>query len=202
MATVRRVLCPVDFSGFSRRALELAVAIAERHGADVTALHAAVPRSHPDPAARARLRAELDSFVAPLRTPGVCVRTAVEEGAPADTIVRWARELPGDLVVMGTHGAGGFERLVLGSVTESVLRTAPCPVLTVSKRRVEAFPLEAGRFGEVVCALDLRDGSRRTLALAESTTQACGVPLTLLHVLVDLPQEEVAVSVAGLGLAD
>jgi len=202
MATIRRILCPVDFSDFSRRALDLAVAVAGRHGADVTALHAAAPQAHPDPAGLARLRAELDCFVAPLRTPGVCVRTVVEEGSPADTIVRWARQLPGDLVVMGTHGAGGFERLVLGSVAEKVLRAAPCPVLTVSKPRAEAFPLEAGRFREVVCALDLSDGSRRTLALAESTAQACGAPLTLLHVLEDQPQEAAAVSRAGLDLAD
>jgi nucleotide-binding universal stress UspA family protein len=201
MASVRRILCAVDFSDFSRRALDLAVAIAGRYGADATALYVAAPRTPPDPPALARVRAELDAFVAPTRTPGVCVRTAVEEGSSADTIVRWARQLPGDIVVTGTHGAGGFDAFAMGSVAEQVLRAAPCPVLTVSKPRQEAFPLEAGRLSEVVCAVDLTEDSRKTLALAESTAQACGAPLTLLHVLEDL-QEEPAVARAGLDPAD
>jgi nucleotide-binding universal stress UspA family protein len=54
-------------------------------------------------------------------------------GRPAGEILKAAAVLPADLIVMGTHGASGFERLVLGSVTEKVLRQATCPVLTLRR---------------------------------------------------------------------
>lgn len=55
----------------------------------------------------------------------------VADGPPAETIVRFAREGHVDLIVMGTHGRAGLQRMLLGSVAEKVLRMAPCPVLTV-----------------------------------------------------------------------
>jgi nucleotide-binding universal stress UspA family protein len=212
--TIRRILCPVDFSDFSRRALDLAFALAARHDAEITALHVTaasfppmaafpeVPSLFPlDAAVLERLRAELDRLVAPARTPDIPLRTVVAQGAPVTTILLEAEELRADLIVMGTHGTGGFERWVLGSVAEKVLRKAPCPVLTMTKAREEPFPLDPGRFGEVLCALDLADGSNRTLAAAVSVAQAAGAHLTLLHVLEDAPQEEAAVAHAGSDLS-
>jgi nucleotide-binding universal stress UspA family protein len=216
MLTIRRILCPVDFSDFSRRGLDLAFAVAARSGAEITALHVTAAASLPptsaafpevpaffplDPTVMERLRAELACFVAPSRTPDIQLRTVVEEGAPVTRILTQAKELGADLIVMGTHGVGGFERWVLGSVAEKVLRKAPCPVLTVTKARVEAFPPDPGRFCEVLCALDLSDGSQRTLADAVSMAQAAGAHLTLLHVLEDAPQEEAAVVHAGVDLS-
>jgi nucleotide-binding universal stress UspA family protein len=214
MLTVHRILCPVDFSEFARRALDLAFAVAARYGAEITALHvtavslpptAAFPQAPPflpmDPTVRQRFRAELDSFVAPSRTPDIPLRTVVAEGSTVAQIVLEAEELGTDLIVMGTHGVGGFERWVLGSVAEKVLRKAPCPVLTVTKARPEALPLDPGRFGEVLCALDLSDGSKETLSHAASLAQTSGAHLTLLHVIEDVWQEEAAVLQAGLDLA-
>ncbi len=214
MLAIRRILVAVDFSEFSRRALDLAFAVAARYGAEITALHvtaaslpptAAFPHVPPlfpmDPKLLEQLRAELASFVAPSRTPDVPVRTVVVEGSAVGRIVLEAEELKADLIAMGTHGVGGFERWVLGSVAEKVLRKAPCPVLTVTRARREAFPLDPGRFGEVVCALDLSDGSKRTLAHAASLAQASGAHLTLLHVLEDAPQAEAAIMQAGLDMA-
>lgn len=57
--------------------------------------------------------------------------TMLYEGVPADAIVNAAREWHADLIIAGTHGRGGLERLILGSVTESILRHAPCPVLAL-----------------------------------------------------------------------
>jgi len=65
------------------------------------------------------------------RLAGLKVQTAVREGAPFYEIVRFARELDVDLIVMGTHGHRGLAHVLLGSVTEKVVRKAPCPVLTV-----------------------------------------------------------------------
>jgi len=112
-----------------------------------------------------------------------------------------AEAMKADLIVMGTHGLGGFERWVLGSVAEKVLRHAPCPVLTVTKARPESFPLDPGRRAEVVCALDLSGGSPATLAAAVSMAQCAGAHLTVLHVLEVTSQEETSLAIAGLDLS-
>lgn len=214
MPTLRRILCPVDFSDFSRRALDLAFSLAARSGAEITAQHvtaaslpptAAFPQVRPllplDPTVLERLRAELACFVAPSRTADIPLHTVVTEGSAVAEIIREAEELDADLIVMGTHGVGGFERWVLGSVAEKVLRKAPCPVLTVGNTGEEPFPLDPGPFGEVVCALDLSDASKQTLADAVSMAQGAGAHLTLLHVLEEAPTELVAVAEAGLDLS-
>jgi nucleotide-binding universal stress UspA family protein len=64
---------------------------------------------------------------------GVSVETRIVTGIPFEDIARVARELPADLIIMGTHGRTGMSHLLLGSVAERVLRRAPCPVLTVRK---------------------------------------------------------------------
>jgi nucleotide-binding universal stress UspA family protein len=212
MSAIRRILCPVDFSEFSAHALEMATALAARHLAQVTAVHVS-PSSLPPtaafpevpailtmtPAIRQQLQAELDRFVSPLREKGTCVETVLEEGAVVTAILRQADLRGADLIVMGTHGVSGFERWILGSVTEKVLRKAPCPVLTVSGPREEAAA-ETGRFRDILCALDLADSSRWTLEHAASLAEEAGAHLTLLHVLENLPTAESAVVRAGLDL--
>jgi nucleotide-binding universal stress UspA family protein len=82
-------------------------------------------RSDPNEEASTRLRDLMpDSFHGPWDV-------AVVDGQPADTIVRFAQERRVDLIVMGTHGRGGLQRMLLGSVAERVLRLAPCPVLAI-----------------------------------------------------------------------
>jgi nucleotide-binding universal stress UspA family protein len=103
----------------------------------------------------------------------------VDEGNPARRILEHARTLPADLIVMGTHGQGGFERLVLGSVAERVLRKATCPVLTVPPR------VEGGSrlpFAHLLCPIDFSDSSIAALQFAFSLAQESSARLTLLHV--------------------
>ena len=64
----------------------------------------------------------------------------VHEGVAADSILSFAQVQKADLIVMGTHGRRGFDRLMLGSVTDRVMRTAPCPVLAVSGSRTTLWP--------------------------------------------------------------
>jgi nucleotide-binding universal stress UspA family protein len=94
-------------------------------------------------------------------------------------IVRYTTTLPADLVVMGTHGVSGFQHLVLGSITEKVLRTAPCPVLTVPPRTQTT----ASQFTRVLCAVDFSDCSLAAVNRAASLAAVSGATLTLLHVL-------------------
>jgi nucleotide-binding universal stress UspA family protein len=214
MSAISRILCPVDFSEFSRRALALAAGLADRHEAQLTALHVTAPALPPtaafpevpavlslNPAVRFQLQSELERFVAPARNGGRAVTIALREGAVVSEILRQAELLECDLVVMGTHGAGGFERWVLGSVSEKVLRKAPCPVLTVAHVPKSSAEAEPGRFHEVLCAVDLERSSPRTLDHAVSMAADSGAHLTLLHVLEDAPYEAATVVRAGLDLA-
>ena len=145
MTTIRHILCPLDFSRFSRHALEQAVSIAREFGAEISAVHvrvmAAVPELvavgsppavvpfGPAPTERSLLLQELRDLEDDVEAAGVTIRTAIEDGDPVKTIVSQAAAWPADLIVMGTHGRTGFERQLLGSVAERVLRKAPCPVL-------------------------------------------------------------------------
>jgi len=143
---IRKILCPVDFSDFSESVLAYAAAFAKLFGSEVTVLHVfatAVPpagsATYPAwllqvPEARKSIADELNRLLAPLSSTGVALRTRIAEGNTATEIVRHAAEHDVDLVVMGTHGRSGFDRLTLGSVAEKVLRKAPCPVLTILRQ--------------------------------------------------------------------
>jgi len=138
----RRVGCPVDFSDASRAAMEAAADLAARFGTELVLIHISeepsaagpVPIFAPPPAPH-RMEAhrdELEAWVSAASRPGgTPVRSRVIHGRPAAEIVRFATEERLDLLVMGTHGRRGFRHLILGSVTEEVLRGAPCPVLVV-----------------------------------------------------------------------
>jgi nucleotide-binding universal stress UspA family protein len=85
--------------------------------------------------------AEAKAKLAKLRpAEGVQLETKLEVGEAAPSIVKFAREARCELIVMGTHGRSGLERLILGSVAEHVLRQAPCPVLTVRQAPAGAKP--------------------------------------------------------------
>jgi nucleotide-binding universal stress UspA family protein len=147
MIAIRRILCPLDFSRFSRHALEQAAAIARETGAEIVALHAravapvteVVVVGAPIPLEPARFTAterqaiarELRDFTDDVDAAGVLIATKIVERDAVTAIVETAERWPADLIVMGTHGRSGLERLVVGSVAEKVLRKTPCPVLTV-----------------------------------------------------------------------
>ena len=100
---------------------------------------------------------------APATAAGVAVDVAIEIGQPATAILDCSVRLSADLIVMGTHGAGGFEHFVLGSVAEKVLRRAACPVLTVPPR---AHATSVLPFKRVLCAVDFSDSSLTALQYA------------------------------------
>jgi nucleotide-binding universal stress UspA family protein len=139
MAGFRRICCPVDFSAPSRSALELGAGLARREGALLTVLH--VTRSRwpgdqgiivPGPEPEREEIEELGTWVADAeRIAGGMVSSVLLSAPPAEAILGFAREDETDLLVMASHGRKGFRRLVLGSVAESVVRAAHCPVLIV-----------------------------------------------------------------------
>ena len=115
----------------------------------------------------------------------LAIETRIVAGHAAETIVACAASAEIDLVVIGTHGAGGLEHLVLGSVAEKVLRRAACPVLTVPPR---AQATSALPFKRILCPTDFSSPSLAGLQLAYSFAQEADAALTLLHVI-DEPDE-------------
>jgi nucleotide-binding universal stress UspA family protein len=109
-----------------------------------------------------------------------------EGGGTASHIVERARTLPADLIVMGTHGLSGFERLMLGSITEKVLRKAPCPVLTVPPAASTAAKIPYTR---ILCPIDFSESSLAALRFAVSLAEEADAHLMLLHVL-DWPADD------------
>jgi len=197
MISIRRILCPVDFSRFSHHALEHAVAIAREFGAEIEALHvsavapvtALVPIGAPlvpEPARltqqeRRAITTQLHEFTDDVDAAGVILRSTLKEQDPVAAIVETAESWPADLIVMGTHGRSGFERLLLGSVAEKVLRKAPCPVLTVPRRVTTAsHPLG---FGRILCAVDFSPASLRALDYAASLAAPDGPGMQALNVI-------------------
>ena len=129
------------------------------------------------------------------------VDVVVEVGQAIPHILSAAAVTHADLIVLGTHGASGFEHLLLGSVTEKVLRKAPCPVLTVPPR---AHNTSALPFKKILAAVDFSDSSLAALGAALSVAQEADAQLTILHVL-DWPEFEpmpANVDVAASGVFD
>lgn len=141
----KRILIPSDFSPHSVSALKLAVNLANTFDAELHLLHVvesllpAVPLDPTglyglppdyDERVKAAVEVEIDKVVKTVQTKVPLIRR-IHTGSPLVEIVRYARKSSIDVVVMGTHGRTGLAHVVMGSVAESVLRSAPCPVMVV-----------------------------------------------------------------------
>jgi nucleotide-binding universal stress UspA family protein len=195
MIELRRILCPTDFSDSARRALSQAVTLAGWYQARLTVLHVSPlaptaagfpPMVDPismEPMGRERIMEELRAFAEPATAAGLDVKLSLREGPAAAEIVDEAAATSADLVVMGTHGRSGFERLMVGSVTEKVLRKAPCPVLTVSWPAGGPAPRELTALRHIVCPVDFSESSQEALRFALSLAERAKARLTVVNVL-------------------
>ena len=134
---VKNILCPIDFSSHSNAALAYASKLAKESGATLHIVYAYEEPiayveedmgSFPPPA---DLEPDKASLEATSPTTDVPFRREFLIGAPSSALVNYAAQCEIDLIVMGTHGRMGLNRLLMGSVAESVLRKATCPVLTI-----------------------------------------------------------------------
>jgi len=168
MMTARKILCPVDFSDASRRALIRAREFAEAIHGELTVMHAYwVPHyiqpnlliwmaTGPRPLweiAEEQAKTELDEFLSSIDPSfAASARKLIVHDDPAHAIIEFAKQKHTSVIVMGTHGRTGAARLVLGSVTERVVREAPCPVLTLRASEPSASPRGDTRAGAVPAA--------------------------------------------------
>ena len=206
MTAITHILCPVDFSDFSRHALDHAVGLARHHSAAVTALYVVPPLQTNYPALGVgayvpyvytvddlkAFQHALEEFVSGVGYPVTAVSV---EALVVDEILKRAAALPVDLIVMGTHGRSGFDRLLLGSVAERVLAKAPCPVLTIPPHAPDTAPAAALTFSKVLCAIDFSPASLAALKYAEWFA-AEGAELRVLHVAERLPGWQLVPAVA------
>ena len=192
---ISRILCPIDFSETSRHALEHAVAVAKWYDAQIVALHVIHTSLLPTPpilfaefatSSAPAVMNQLYAWLEPARKAGVNVNAIVDEGNPTVRIVERATTERADLIVMGTHGVGGFERLILGSVTERVLRKAPCPVLVVPPASQTTAKVPYAR---LLCPVDFSESSLAALRFSFSLAEEADARITLLHV-VDFPADD------------
>lgn len=201
MIEFKHILSPVDFSESSARSLAHAAALARWYDAKLTVLHV-TPALDPLP-----VQGELGMPVHGVKPPtaeevvgrlrqfldaGGISHDAVPIAGVGDastTIVNEAVRNKADLIVMGTHGRRGFTRLVLGSVTERVLREAPCPVFTVPPR-TPAERSEVVTFKRILCPTDFSPSARLALEFALNLARQADGTVTLLHSIEWLAEEE------------
>lgn len=197
MIEIRHILCPVDFSDGSRRALDHAVAIAHWCQASVTALHVFTPAVMPTVAPgapgfepsgalhadREALLDDMRAFIGDAATTGIAVNPAIGEGHAADVIVEHADAMRTGLIVMGTQGRSGLKRLFMGSVAEQVLRQARSPVLTVPPHQTDAVPATPALYTSILCPVDFSEASANAVRFAVTLAAGSGGQVTVVHVL-------------------
>jgi len=200
-AKIERILCPVDFSEFSVLAFAYASSLAHHCGAKLFAQHVVEVWQYPSanfaPDAdtyqafcatmlsqgEARLRA----FIQANRQHDVDPECVAGQGTAADFILSFAKQHGIDLIVMGTHGFRGLDRLMLGSVTERVLRGAQCPVLAVPKLPAEVVASATSgdeiQLRRIIACTDFSESSNEAVGYAISVAEEYNADLTLAHVL-------------------
>jgi universal stress protein A len=144
MLTIKRILCPIDFSDPSVRGLEAAVEFAGQFKAELEVLYVlpVLPPRPTDPNFEFRVpefegllhkeaEGQLNALIKDKVPPGIKATATVGHGHAAKEIVRVAEETKADLIVIATQGHSGWHHLLLGSVAEKVIRHAPCPVFII-----------------------------------------------------------------------
>ena len=185
---MKHILVPTDFNELATAAVETAGGIAQATGARVTLLYAdrfeppleflhteVLTMAKAIERARRHAREELARYAEAHLPRQVAREAVVVEQEPVAAILAYARDHDADLIVMGTHGRGGLQRVVLGSVAEAVLDAASVPVLTV--RSAQARP----RIAKILCAVNVEDDPHAALDYAFDFAAALGAELTILH---------------------
>jgi nucleotide-binding universal stress UspA family protein len=194
-----RVLCPTDFSECSTAAVDYAAALAAAFGVPLRLLHVITPFPIVAPLAAlptdSRVwetqehvgRELLDAEAGRIRRPGGRVETELRTGPAVHEILAAAADWHADVIVLGTHGRGGFERLVLGSVAEKVLRKAGCAVVAVPPHGAGGAAGGVVTIAHVLCAHDGSAASDAGVAAAVALADRLGARLTLVTVVEELP---------------
>lgn len=194
MLTIDHVLFPTDFSDGAKRAFPQAVFLADWHDAELHILNVTGRHEHDYVDMKENFPVPIETLNEWLRRPSQTVsgsnwpdldplpltQTQIESAAPAETIVEYSGEKDIDLIVMGTHGRRGIDRMMFGSVTEEVVRKAPCSVLTV-RADADVTPGQAVR--RILAPIDFSNASDAAIQHAKEIALTYGAEIHLLHVV-------------------
>jgi nucleotide-binding universal stress UspA family protein len=145
----KKILCPVDFSEFTKDVIAYAADISKRYGAELHVLHVIPNLTYFTPyesfltpenlvAIEKNIQDEVDrDFGKVLKNVDINVKKAVRTGVAFVEIIDYAKTEGIDLIVMGTHGRSGIEHILIGNVAEKVVRKSPCPVMTIRPKGKE-----------------------------------------------------------------
>jgi len=150
MIKIERVLVPTDFSDYSELALQYGVSFCREYGAEMILLHVLEDPFYPATGAsfgfdmsdfftrmEAETRSRLEEIASSEAARDIKIQPMIVRGTPFLEIIRVAKERDVDMVVLATHGRTGLAHVLMGSVTEKVVRKAPCPVLVVREAQHE-----------------------------------------------------------------
>ena len=196
---VKSILCPIDFSDFSAAAYQYAVSLSEYYKARILALHVVELWKYPfaDDAAQEADCAKcswalneggvvkLQRFVKQYSADRIQPQLVIHQGNAANCVLSFSQKENIEVIVVGTHGRRGFDRLVLGSTTDRVMRKAVCPVLVVSNSSHQVLstgPDGRHRLSRIVYCTDFSNNSECARGYAISLAAEYGAELTLLHV--------------------
>ena len=196
---LKSILCPVDFSEFSAAAYQHAVSLGEYYQARLICLHIVELWKYPfaeyaaqeaDYAKFAKAlneggEVQLQNFVRKYPAQGIRPELVVRQGNAADCTLWLAQEENIEVIVMGTHGRRGFDRLVLGSNADRIMRKAACPVLIVSNPSQAATTISSDgkhRLSRILYCTDFSHNSEGARGYAISLAAEYGAELTLMHV--------------------
>ena len=198
--TTKCILCPIDFSEFSRHALDSAVRLARENGRRIVALHVfakwpavdvvpsladnTTPKSPLEDENREALLRHVRQFVKPYAKEPVTIDPLVVDAPDVPReIVAQAEAAHAELIVMGSHGRSGFRRLLLGSIAEQVLRTARSPVMIVPRNAMQVDTLRARSFSRILCAVDFSCDAIAALSHATRLARRAAGTVTVVNVI-------------------
>jgi Universal stress protein UspA and related nucleotide-binding proteins len=194
MLSIQRILFPTDLSDGAKRAFPQAAYLADWHDADLHILNVTGRHRHDYEEATANFPVPVDTLTEWLRRPAKSITGAnwpdlealpitqeqIESAEPAEQIIAYAEDAAVDLIVMGTHGRRGVDRMLFGSTTEEVVRKAPCPTFTI-RADADVAPDQAVR--RVLVPVDFSDASESAIRHAKEIALTYGAEIDLLHVV-------------------
>lgn len=198
----RHILVATDFSEASRRALCDALALAAENHAQLSVIHVLHPdrkyrplENPPEPDLERRAaEAQINALLKDLGSDQKIDATLVKHGRVAEQVAAVIEEKGIDLLVIGTRGRGGLQKLALGSVAEELRHVAPCAVMTIGPKADIAGIIHGPGFHRILVATDFGNGSTKALPLALGLAKAQKTKLILLHMIDPMPATSTSLS--------
>jgi nucleotide-binding universal stress UspA family protein len=198
----QNILCPLDLTPASEGILRWAGLLAEAFGSHIEIIHAdwseapyyftegqigelVAEAAH----RRKTLSRQLHHLAEKVLDSRVPFKTSLLDGAPVDTILAHIRTTPPDLIVIGSHGRSGLDRLLLGSVAENIARHADCPTLIVKDPALSAISVDQlqphlqPQVHNILCPVSLTDTAQHSISIASDVAAALAAALSLLHIV-------------------